>query len=287
MSPPPGSLRAAVTAALAAIAAFAALPVLPVAAQETQAVQTYPAYLAEQLAEDPVYVSDHFAGVLDLSDSRSRITAQVERLEFPMYVIVAPRLTSYGEMLDDGFLAAVHDRLGEDGVYLLLDHSGATNYALAYGVQVPLREATMEATMVPSFDYATPAPDVVERIVDNLAAGPAEAKARYERRQELYRSGADDTGDGYERDGFLAELAAELDPESSAGIRNQGLLIGAVISGLATIAGGALLHRRYRLGSAPTAPRQVRTPPSRPVTSAPSGPGNRSQRRRRAKRGRK
>ncbi|MBV2366513.1 hypothetical protein ACFPZ0_27445 [Streptomonospora nanhaiensis] len=200
--------------ALAALAC-AVLPAAPAAA----APQSTAAFYAERLAEDPVYVSDHLAGP-GVERTRSGIAAATARLDVPVHVIVAPALSEDYDLRP--LLAAVHDRLGEDGVYLAV--TGDISLQLtgaAYGVSVPgLDDAVTEA------GYLDAGPvRLVERTVDNLLSG--EAAARLGRAQEASReeSAAYDE-DAETGSGMWADLADDLDSDSVVGRNNIGFTAG-------------------------------------------------------------
>src|SRR5690606_38419067 len=109
---------------------------------------SYPSHVAAQLAEDPVYVSDHYAGALDLAQTRAHLHDAVSRLDHPVYVVVLPTVVG-GDVLDEGFLAAVHDRLGEDGVYLLAEYRCSVVRAGAYGADGRARAAAVAGLLPP------------------------------------------------------------------------------------------------------------------------------------------
>ncbi|WP_157515778.1 hypothetical protein [Nocardiopsis trehalosi] len=229
----PSCLRV-LLAALAAAAACALVPAGPAAA----APQSTAAFYAERLAEDPVYVSDHLAGP-GVEETRSGIAAATARLDVPVHVIVAPAL---GEDYDlRPLLAAVHDRVGEDGVYIAV--TGDISLQLtgaAYGVPMPgLDDALLEASYRDAGVVG-----LIERAVDNLLSG--EAAARLERAQEASR----EENESYEEDGdsgggMWADLADDLDSESVVGRNNIGFSAG-ILGGTAAVLIGYGVHRGVR-----------------------------------------
>ncbi|TDQ45036.1 hypothetical protein [Actinorugispora endophytica] len=199
-------------------ASVLALPLLgSTAAQAQERPESYAAYVAGRLAEDPVYVSDHYAGELDLDAAREHVRASVARLGVPAYVAVLPR-SAGGDLLDGGFLAAVHDRLGEDGVYLLLEHSGATSEAAAYGTDLPIEDAALEALF--ALEYDTPVTVVVDRIVDTALSGETEARMRDASDSARYEPAPFSLGNPFQG------LLDDLDSDTSAGRANQEFLTG-------------------------------------------------------------
>ncbi|RNL82314.1 hypothetical protein [Halostreptopolyspora alba] len=133
---------------------------------------------ARQLAEDPVYVSDHYAED-DLDAVHQEITDAVSALEVPVYVLVVPTSHASDAVPDQtALIAAVRERLGEDGLYLAANETSVAGET--YGVQVPeLYEAVEEASGHSLSEDLSPAGSVA-RVADNIASG--EASERYEER---------------------------------------------------------------------------------------------------------
>ncbi|MFW6691673.1 hypothetical protein [Streptomyces sp. MAR4 CNX-425] len=109
--------------------------------------ETQAAYLAEQLRDDPVYISDQVPREVPRS-AAAEFARTAERTGVPTYVLVLPNDPLYGEQL----LAAVHDRVGEDGLYVLIDAGLPTIRATSYGVDVPVRDAVAVTTFELPFD---------------------------------------------------------------------------------------------------------------------------------------
>ncbi|MFF8913028.1 hypothetical protein ACF08M_06820 [Streptomyces sp. NPDC015032] len=138
----------------------------------------------------------------------------------PTYVLALPAG-------DATLLALVHDRLGENGLYVLIsDHSSIT--ASAFGVDVPVKEASRIAL------YGTPHGAgplaAFESFVDAIASGHDRAAARADDLHERYHK--DDKPDLY---------------ISSTDRQNQNLLLGlavVVIPGLVLALGIRLSCRR-------------------------------------------
>ncbi|MDJ1135928.1 hypothetical protein [Streptomyces iconiensis] len=111
------------------------------------------AYLAERLRENPVYLSDQFPRTNPLS-SAPRFAEQARRTGVPTYVLIVPR-----EAVDvaDGeeLLAAVHDRLGKKGLYILLDGTGAAPFVSTFGVDVPAEDAATATQFELPYDAGT------------------------------------------------------------------------------------------------------------------------------------
>ncbi|MFX4293051.1 hypothetical protein [Streptomyces bohaiensis] len=128
------------------------------------------AYLAERLAEDNVYISDAVPRSVPRSTAPD-YAEQLARLDVPAYLLVLP----YGAVNGGDsrtMLARVHDRLGEDGVYLML--SGGRPYAAAFGTDLPADAAAEIASQDLPRDAG--ALRVVTEFVDTLLAGDTESR---------------------------------------------------------------------------------------------------------------
>ncbi len=183
-----GSLRAralpalrALTAVLALFAAFAtATP-----AQAAPQAPTQAAYLADRLRENPVYVTDQLPREVPRSTA-PRFARLAKRTGVPTYVLVLPGQAAHSA----GLLAAVHDRLGRDGLYVLIDESMVSE-ARAYGVRVPADDAATVALYELPYD-AGPWRSF-ERFVEVVGQGSEKAAARAEAAREKYGdAGPDD-----------------------------------------------------------------------------------------------
>ena len=125
------------------------------AAGAADGVPSRAAYLAEHLRENPVYVSDQIPREVPRSTA-PRFARIAHGTGVPTYVIVLPSEVS----ADAGTLAAVHDRLGAHGLYVLLDETGV-EAAQEYGVHLPVHDAMTaslyavpyDAGAVADFDY--------------------------------------------------------------------------------------------------------------------------------------
>ncbi|MFE7172446.1 hypothetical protein [Streptomyces sp. NPDC057616] len=97
----------------------------------------------------------------------------------PTYVLVLAGTAGNGK----GLLGAVHDRLGRDGLYVLVDATGVTA-ATAYGVRAPADDASTVALYELPYD-AGPLRSF-ERFVDVVAQGGAKAAQRAASARERY-----------------------------------------------------------------------------------------------------
>ncbi len=151
----------------------------PAHAADTTSAPTQAAYLADRLRENPVYVSDQLPRAVPRSTAPdfARIAKETG---VPTYVMVLPlqSVRQGKELLD-----AVHDRLGQDGLYVLLDDSSVTD-AAAYGVRVPADDAwTVQLYELPS--DAGPLLSF-ERFAEVIAQGGGKAAARAEAARAEY-----------------------------------------------------------------------------------------------------
>ncbi|KUN93606.1 hypothetical protein [Streptomyces caeruleatus] len=176
--------RTRVTRALLALCALAAL-FATATAPARAATDTAPqaAYLADRLRENPVHVTDQLPR--EVPQSTARDFAEVaERTGVPTYVLVLPSLSG----TDPGLLDAVHERLGRDGLYVLLDESRVTD-AVAYGVDAPADDASTVALYELPYDVGPLRR--FERFAEVVAQGDEKAKARAEAAREKYDDGAE------------------------------------------------------------------------------------------------
>lgn len=116
--------------------------VLTTAAPQAQAdprpgpqAQSRAAYLADRLRTHPVHITDQLPREVprSLTDDFARLA---RRTGVPTYVLVLPSRSVHG----DDLLDEVHERLGRDGLYVLIDEWEVTD-ARAYGVDVPAQAA--------------------------------------------------------------------------------------------------------------------------------------------------
>ncbi|MCW8379525.1 hypothetical protein [Streptomyces justiciae] len=150
----------------------------PTAQATTPSPDTQAAYLAEQLRTNPVYVTDQLPREIPKSTTPA-FTKLAKRTGVPTYVLVLPIEAADGEAL----LGTVHDRLGKDGLYVLIDDSSVTD-ATAYGVTAPADDALTTAQYELPFD-AGPLRSF-ERFVDVVAEGGAKAATRAQAARDKY-----------------------------------------------------------------------------------------------------
>jgi hypothetical protein len=140
------------------------------------------AHLADHLRTNPVYVTDQLPR--EVPQSTAPAFAEVaERTGVPTYVIVLPALSTAGPDLLD----AVHERLGRDGLYVLIDESQVAD-AVAHGVDVPADDAWTVALYEVPYD-AGPLRRF-ERFAEVIAQGDEKAAAaRAEAARAKYDAG--------------------------------------------------------------------------------------------------
>lgn len=111
-------------------------------------------------------------------------------------------------------IALLHDKLGRNGVYLVVPSNGIGVTAQQFGESLPLEPAAREVTY--SQPYNAGAARVVERFVDDIRSG--QAQQRYEKAYAKSRTGweakpyreADDTADLAQEAGVYSGMAAAV-----------------------------------------------------------------------------
>ncbi|MEU9628646.1 hypothetical protein AB0D89_17785 [Streptomyces luteogriseus] len=144
------------------------------------APDTQAAYLADRLRENPVHVTDQLPREVPRSTAPD-FARLAKKTGLPTYLLVLPMQNS-----TDGkeLLGAVHDRLGRDGLYVLIEGTDVAE-ATAYGVRAPA-EAALTVTR---YELAYDAGPLLsfERFVDVIAQGEEKAASRAEAAREKYR----------------------------------------------------------------------------------------------------
>ncbi|MFC7815276.1 hypothetical protein ACFUTR_11590 [Streptomyces sp. NPDC057367] len=158
------------TALLLTSATLVAAPAHAADAPAANQPPTQAVYLADRLRENPVHVTDQLPRVIPPSMAPD-FARLAKRTGVPTYVLVLPSQSGFGEDL----LSAVHDELGGDGLYALLDDSGVRK-AAAYGVNAPAEAARSVAAYELPYDAGSLRN--FERFVDVVAQGPEKAEAR-------------------------------------------------------------------------------------------------------------
>lgn len=190
--------------------------------------RTQAGYLAERLREDPVYISDQVPLEVPRS-AAGEFAKAADRTGVPTYVLVLPNAPTFTDQL----LAAVHDRLGEDGLYVLVDAGMSWIDATSYGVDVPIRDAKSVTTYELPFD-AWPI-ESFELFVEALTSDDVAERARAAR--EKYGSGPDGQSPTATPEPLHHTPREEPEPESDDEVsitdrKNQSFVTGISLAGL-------------------------------------------------------
>ncbi|MEU4997449.1 hypothetical protein [Streptomyces sp. NPDC021622] len=214
----------------------------PATAAPADDTPTQAAALADRLRDDPVYVTDQLPREIPRS-SAPDFAKLAKRTGVPTYVLVLPD-QGIG---DDRLLGAVHDRLGRDGLYVLVDYMGVAD-AEAFGVPAPADDASTVSLYELPYD-AGPLLKF-ERFVDVISQGREKAAQRAEAARKQYG------GDSGEE---VAEM--HIDPVDRD---NQSFATGIALTGVPVlillISPYVRRWRRQVRGSAATEPRRHLTP---------------------------
>ncbi|MGW0865417.1 hypothetical protein [Streptomyces sp. NPDC002611] len=224
--------------ATATPAARAAETAAPARAAEADAPApvTQAAHLADRLRENPVHVTDQLPREIPRSTAPG-FARLAKKTGVPTYVLVLPSQSStHARQL----LGAVHDRLGRDGLFVLIDESGITE-ATAYGVRAPA-DAALTVTRY-ELPYDAGPLLSFERFVDVIAEGGKKATARAEAARETYRD--EEPADLY------------IGPSDR---QNQSFVTGILLTGVPLtilLVAGFARRRRRRSGAGRRVPRWV------------------------------
>ncbi|MGK5697586.1 hypothetical protein ACSNOJ_32660 [Streptomyces sp. URMC 128] len=195
---------------------------------------TQAAYLADRLRENPVYVTDQLPREIPRSTAPD-FERLAKKAGVPTYVLVLPAQSSVdGRQL----LGAVHDRLGRDGLYVLVDDMAVAE-ATACGVRAPADAASTVTLYELPYD-AGPLRSF-ERFVDVVSLGGEKAAARAEAAREKYQD--DEPAEMY------------IGPSDR---KNQSFLTGMLLTGvplLILLTAGYAGRRRRRAGAERRVPR--------------------------------
>lgn len=183
-------------------------------------------YIAAQFVHDPVFITD--AAPRDLTpEDAARIRTAIRRMPVPTYAAVVAETDQQGDPQGppDRLIALLHDKLGRNGVYLVLPSSGIGMSAEQFGVNLPLQPAEREVTYSQPYN-AGPA-RVIERFVDDIRSG--QAQRRYEKVYAKSRTGwdakpypeADDEMDVAEQAGVYSGMAVALLLALGVGVRRR------------------------------------------------------------------
>jgi hypothetical protein len=172
-------------------------------------------YIAGQLAHDPVFITD--AAPRDITPAEAvRIRAAIKRMPVPTYAAVVTETDQERDPqgAPDRLIALLHDKLGRNGVYVVVPPSGIGMTAEQFGENLPLQAAEREVTF--SQPYNAGAARAIERFVDDIRSGQAQqrfekvyAKSRHGWEPKPYRE-ADDRADLAQQAGVYSGMAVAL-----------------------------------------------------------------------------
>ncbi|MFI1091992.1 hypothetical protein [Streptomyces sp. NPDC020917] len=138
--------------------------------------------LAAALRTDPVYLTDQLPREVPRSTAPA-FAAAARRTGVPTFVLVLPQQSW------DGLLGTVHDRLGRDGLYVLVGPNGVES-ARTFGVSAPATDASDIALY--SLPYDAGALRSFQAFTDAVASGPQRAATRADQlRAEYGNTGKD------------------------------------------------------------------------------------------------
>ncbi|MDT0302454.1 hypothetical protein [Streptomonospora wellingtoniae] len=229
--------RLSVIPAVVALA-FLVLLVLPPgeARADIEPPVTAAEHYAELLSEEPegaaVVVDGAVGGTLTPEEMTGDLHSVFGELGLPYYVVVTPFLGPGSEAGTATIASALHDRLGSDGVYAVLEPRGSALEVEAYGVEADTETALHLAITDPDLRYDDPAPDVAEVLVAALKDPDAAEEARAQRQWPWP---------------FRADTFEGLNPSRPDGPESIGFLSGAV-GGAAVAFGVWWLWRPARRG---------------------------------------
>ncbi|WP_053619577.1 hypothetical protein [Nocardiopsis sp. NRRL B-16309] len=193
----------------------------------------YAGLLAAQPEDAAVVVDPAIGGLAEPAEVTEAVHAAFGPLGVPYQVVVTPFAGIGGMAVSGEMVPALHDRLGTDGIYVLLPPEGRPLEVRAYGVDVPVDAGTRAVDA--GLDYDAPAADVA-RVLAEAMADPAVAdalEAEAERAEAAPEAWAD----------FLEDI----DPTRFNGPENLGFLAGTV-AGILVTAGGWAVWLALRRG---------------------------------------
>jgi hypothetical protein len=183
-------------------------------------------YIAAQLAHDPVFITDAAPRDITPKDAQ-RIRAAIKRMPVPTYAAVVAETDEQHDPqgTPDRLIALLHDKLGRNGVYLVVPSSGIGVTAEQFGENLPLQPAEREVTFSQPYN-AGPARSI-ERFVDNIRSG--QAQERFEKVYAKSKTGwdpkpyreADDEADLAQQAGVYSGMALALLAALGIGIRRR------------------------------------------------------------------
>jgi hypothetical protein len=138
---------------------------------------TYPAYLVNQLRQDPVYISS-YSGSATPSQA-PEIRRLVTRIPLKTYVVVDVAAGPDGQLQDSDLAAILHDQLGGSLFIFSRDADGEVS-ATGFGTSLPVSDA-----MTAAYLELAPQPDLTLVQLVSRAAGPFSEQAQAQLGQAL------------------------------------------------------------------------------------------------------
>lgn len=192
----------------------------------------YAALLAEQPEGAAVVVDDALVGRYDPEELEADLHESFGALGVPYHVVASPFPGTEPQWGGD-VLPALADRVGEEGLYVLLQPDSVPR-ALAEGVDLPVDAAADAVRYAPGTDYyGAPLDEVADAFAAALADPDAQATA--DRLRQEYSS----EQDAYRSPTAWEEFLDDLDPTTSVGPNNLGFLVSTATGALLTL---SLLH---------------------------------------------
>ncbi|WP_017572602.1 hypothetical protein [Nocardiopsis halotolerans] len=182
----------------------------------------YATLMAEQPEGAAVVVDDALAGLYDLDRLEAELHDSFDDLGVPYHVVAGPFPGAWPDW-DGELLPALSDRVGADGVYVLLQ-PGFSPRALSVGGELPVDLASDVVTYSPDLEYDAPLGRVAEVFTEALVS--PDLPERAERLREAHEHEAAEEPTAWD------EFLEDLDPGSGVGPGNLGFLSGSVAGGL-------------------------------------------------------
>jgi hypothetical protein len=234
-------VRAVLPLAVAAVVVLTASPLAadtsadPSAAPPATPAEHYARLLAEQPEGAGVVVDPASGGLAPPDEVAEAVHAAFGALDVPYQAVVTPFAGPGSTVATGSVLPALHDRLGADGLYVLLPPEGAPIEVSAYGVDLPVDAALRAVRADPALDYDAPAADVAGVLADALA-DPGLADVL-----EAERASAERVPEAW------TEFWEDIDPTRHNGPENLGFLAGGV-AGCVLCVGGWIVWRTLSRG---------------------------------------
>ncbi|NYH50572.1 hypothetical protein HNR06_000161 [Nocardiopsis arvandica] len=174
----------------------------------------YAALLSEEPEGAAVVVDDALSGGYDTDRLEEDLHRSFGGLGVPYHVVVSP-FPGTGAEWGGEMLPSLHDRLGEEGLYVHIRPEDSWIEAEAHGVDLPVDDASGAVAKDPEIDYGTPVDELAEHYTAALLDPDVAERAAREWEHES-ESGPT----------VWEEFLGDLDPTSSVGPGNTGLAAG-------------------------------------------------------------